>query len=106
MSNAHSIPSVRHSLFRTLFHEVGHWVDYLESVQRPASSAADWTDAYLAYSRQYDSKPVAEKEAFAHAYADRLRKELVDRNRIPFPRILDARGLKRDGLAMRDFCIE
>jgi hypothetical protein len=40
-------------LFRTLFHEVGHWVDYVETVERPVSVAPDPTEAYLIYSNRY-----------------------------------------------------
>lgn len=94
-------------LFRTLFHEIGHWVDFLESVERPSSVAPDPTEAYGAYQRRYfDSKPKAEKEAFAHGYAARLRSELMDKRRIPFTRILDRKRLKKDGLQKEDFCIE
>lgn len=53
-------------LFRTLPHEVGHWVQYLQAVERPASEGGgDWSvlqDAYF-------QLPVHEKEAFAHRYS-------------------------------------
>jgi hypothetical protein len=99
-----TVDSVRSTqLFRTVFHEVGHWVDYVETVERPVSVAPDPSEAYSVYSKRYDSKPKAEKETFAHRYAERLRKELVEQKRIPFARKLDLRSLKRDGLREGDF---
>jgi hypothetical protein len=77
-------------LFRTLFHEVGHWVDYLDT---------------LGCDSRYDRKPKADKEAFAHRYAERLRKELTSKKLIPFPRILNPRRLSKDGLQKEHFGI-
>jgi hypothetical protein len=53
-------------LYRTLPHEVGHWVQYLQRVERPADAGiGDWSalrDAYF-------QLPGSQKEAFAHRYA-------------------------------------
>jgi hypothetical protein len=90
-------------LYRTLPHEIGHWLDYLEKVERPSRSAgADW----LALRDRYDQRTAAEKESFAHRYADELGARLRARGRIPFERILDAHSLRRDGLREVDFIAE
>ena len=68
-------------LFRTIPHEVGHYVD---SVTTPRN--------------KYDSKPQQEKEAFAHRYADDLRRKLAESGRIPFER-LDA-GLRTGSVGL------
>lgn len=53
-------------LYRTLPHEVGHWVQYLQAVERPAEAGVgDWA----ALREVYFQLPTAEKEAFAHRYA-------------------------------------
>jgi hypothetical protein len=72
-------------LYRSLLHEIGHWVDWLEKVVRPANLHSDLRDAledrYFARSKQ-------EREMFAHRYADSLRKSLVAEGHIPFPTIV------------------
>jgi hypothetical protein len=89
-------------LYRTLPHEIGHWCDYLRSVERPARltpcSFADLLE-------RYHHKPRAEKEVFAHRYADLLRLSLQEHGRIPFARVLDVRSLHRDGLSEADFAL-
>jgi hypothetical protein len=91
-------------LYRTLPHEVGHWLDFLEKVKRPAERVVDEDlSLYLALSDRYDRRPSKEKEQFAHAYADRLRKDLVARQLIPFERQLDRQQIQRDGLLLHDF---
>jgi hypothetical protein len=77
-------------LFRTLFHEVGHWVDYQDAIRCDS---------------RFDRKMAAEKEAFAHRYAEHLRRELMSKKLIPFPRILNGRRLSRDGLRKKHFWI-
>ena len=53
-------------LYRTLPHEVGHWVQYLQRVERPADAGVgDWS----ALRDEYFQLPASEKEAFAHRYA-------------------------------------
>jgi hypothetical protein len=71
-------------LYRTVLHEIGHWVDWLDRVERPSrmsgKSFADLTDAYWA-------RPNQDREAFAHKYADRMRSRLTLDGGIPFDRI-------------------
>jgi hypothetical protein len=57
-------------LYRTVPHEIGHWVDWLQRVERPSQQTG--TD-YSLLADAYWSRPAAEREAFAHAYADGLR---------------------------------
>ncbi|ABF42570.1 hypothetical protein Acid345_3569 [Candidatus Koribacter versatilis Ellin345] len=86
-------------LHRTLLHEIGHWVDYLEKVERPADSGLDWEQL----NDRYHQRPSREKEDFAHRYADQMAKELSDFGVIPFARVLDSESLSRDGLQLSDF---
>ncbi|MBI3474232.1 MAG: hypothetical protein HY010_00735 [Acidobacteria bacterium] len=92
-------------LYRTVLHEIGHWVDFLEKVERP-STRADGNlenDAYAGLLNRYHSRPDAEKEHFAHRYAERLRKHLIAIGAIPFERVLDHDQSTRDGLSLREF---
>ena len=54
---------------------------------------------FTAYQRK------VEKEAFAHRYADTLRKKLLARALIPFARRLDEESLHNDNLRKEDFVI-
>ena len=68
--------SVRQTiLYRTLLHELGHWVDWLTKVEQPPNGDMD----------RYFARPVSERDAFAHAYADRLTESLRRNGVIPFP---------------------
>jgi hypothetical protein len=68
-------------LYRTLPHEIGHWVDYLEKVERPSKlRPGSWSEL----DARYFSRPSSEREAFAHRYADTLRRDLEIRELIPF----------------------
>jgi len=81
-----SLDSIRSTqLYRTLLHEVGHHVDYIDD---PAG---------------FDSKPSCEKETLAHKYADELRANLEKRGWIPFERILSAKSIEKDRLRISDF---
>lgn len=67
--------SVRQTiLYRTLLHELGHWVDWLTKVKRVSDSDVD----------RYFARPVSERESYAHAYADRLAERLRHNGIIPF----------------------
>ena len=79
-TTAESVRSTQ--LFRTLLHEIGHWVDYLSKVERA-------TGDYGALVDQYFARPSAEREAFAHRYADEMRDGLITRGVLPFDPILD-----------------
>lgn len=83
-------------LYRTLLHEIGHWVNYQEAVLRPARAAG--TDV-SPFSKAYFSRPKAEREAFAHRYADTMRARLTKFGIIPFDRIetlADTAGLSEN----------
>lgn len=73
-------------LYRTLLHEIGHWVDFLEKVERPAAAGVG---DHAALSDAYFSRPKGEREVFAHRYADAMRARLVKFGIIPFDRLPD-----------------
>jgi hypothetical protein len=72
-------------LYRTLLHEIGHWVDYLEKVERPAEKGAG---EYAELSAAYFRRPNQEREAFAHRYADTTRARLMKFGVVPFDPIV------------------
>ncbi len=87
-------------LFRTVLHEIGHQVDHLEKVQRPADAdEAGWSDLY----ESYWQRPSREREVFAHGYADRVGATLRLEGRIPFARIDSKERLLALGLRPSDF---
>lgn len=61
-------------LFRTLPHEIGHWVDWTRRVRRPAAEGGDWGSLQA----EYFARPSAERDAFAHRYAGEMRSRLED----------------------------
>lgn len=73
-------------LFRTVIHEVGHWVDYLQKVERPGDKGLE---PYEILEDRYFSRPKQEREAFAHRYADELAQKLKELGIIPFDQIED-----------------
>jgi hypothetical protein len=73
-------------LYRTLLHEIGHWVDWLEKVVHPAANSAV---PYEVLSDRYFARPQQEREQFAHHYADRTRERLIVAQCIPFDVIKD-----------------
>lgn len=89
-SNLESVRATQ--LYRTLLHEIGHWVDWLEKVVRPAGEDFVLRDAL---SDRYFARPDQERELFAHQYADLLRKRLTAEGRIPFQRMNDSVGMIR-----------
>lgn len=66
-------------LFRTLLHEIGHWFDWLEKVEAPAARGEDFGTLVAHYS----ARPQAEREAFAHRYADGMSNMLRNAGVIP-----------------------
>ena len=91
-------------LYRTLPHEIGHWVDYLEKVERPSGQlGADASSDYQTLSDRFHSRPAREREQFAHGYAERLRAHLTAEQLIPFDRQLDREQMQQDNLLLRDF---
>jgi hypothetical protein len=71
-------------LYRTLLHEIGHWLDFLKNVEIPAQ-AGDGERTKL--SEAYFSRPTDEREAFAHRYAQLTKDHLTRFGIIPFTRI-------------------
>ncbi|KUO72020.1 MAG: hypothetical protein APF81_02695 [Desulfosporosinus sp. BRH_c37] len=69
-------------LYRTLLHEIGHWVQWDTIVLKPSSEGFDRNELEENYFRI----PSNEKEVFAHRYADIIREKLIENNVIPFGR--------------------
>ncbi len=120
-------------LYRTLPHEFGHYVHYLEVVKRPLSNLKNevdlldfqisdndnsesnplfdkWDSLGDKYNKefekleeQYFSLPTQEKEVFAHSYADKLKRDLELKGKIPFDRILVEKELTKKDLEISDF---
>lgn len=89
-------------LYRTLPHEFGHYVHYLELVKRPEvaeEAFEEWEKRF----EDYHNLPTSEKEVFAHTYADKLKKKLEEKGIIPFDRILDESALISNNLNLNDF---
>lgn len=88
--------SIRNTqLFRTLPHEIGHYVHYLESVETPSRTVPEDRDRL---EDAYRSKPAQEKEAFAHRYAGEFRAKMESCGAVPFDRITDVPRMKQAGL--------
>lgn len=77
------IPSRNTQLYRTLLHEFGHYVHYLDTVERSAQEDEDY-EIKEARMDLYFTLPKTEKEKFAHKYADFLNTILTKNNIIPF----------------------
>ena len=90
-------------LYRTFLHELGHWVDFLEKVERPALLSPDDDDLYDSLLTHYHARPRTEQEQYAHNYAERHRQRLLEHGVIPFHRKLDDEQLMKDRLRRRDF---
>lgn len=73
-------------LYRTLLHEFGHYVHYLEIVERPGNNDEDY-DVKERRMNLYFSLPKSEKEKFAHIYAEKLKNRLIAEDKIPFSSI-------------------
>ena len=68
-------------LYRTIPHEVGHWFDWLSKVEEPTARGGD----FIELSDAYFARLQAEREAFAHRYADEHALRLSEMGAIPFP---------------------
>ncbi len=90
-------------LYRTFLHELGHWVDFLEKVERPASLTGSDPDVYEALIGKYHGRADTEKERYAHDYAGRVGLQLQEQGYIPFSRELDREQLMKDCLRREDF---
>ncbi len=73
-------------LYRTLLHEVGHYVHYLEVVERPGSEEENFEE-WEKRSDRYFSIPVQEKEVYANRYAIESKMKLLDKGVIPFDKM-------------------
>lgn len=74
--------SIRNTLlYRTVLHEVGHWVQYEREALDETSRLSN--DPSLAYDL-YFSKPSVELEQFAHRYATDTATELRSKGVLPF----------------------
>lgn len=72
-------------LYRTLLHEIGHYVQFCEDEEK------------------FNHLPTAEKEVFAHNFADKLKLELEQKGLIPFPRQFFLHRFEQNGLDINDF---
>ncbi|MEO0842869.1 MAG: hypothetical protein AAF063_28735, partial [Cyanobacteria bacterium J06643_5] len=82
-------------LYRTLPHEIGHYVDYLTKVEEPSK---DNFDLWSVLNDKYHSRPSQERESFAHRYADEFRKQQIAIGAIPFERVFDDAKMRAVGL--------
>ncbi|MEL6162873.1 MAG: hypothetical protein AAFR37_03605 [Cyanobacteria bacterium J06628_3] len=82
-------------LYRTLPHEIGHYVDYLTKVEEPSK---DNFDLWSVLNDKYHSRPSQERESFAHRYADEFRKQQISMGKIPFERMFDDSKMRAVGL--------
>jgi len=73
-------------LYRTLPHEIGHLVDWRLKVEEPVAAGGDRDELEAAYF----ARPVQEREAFAHRYADEAGERLRRFGAIPFEPISEA----------------
>ena len=71
-------------LYRTLLHEIGHWIHYVENVVKPSELGVDDQQSLASV---YFGRTVDEREAFAHSYAEKNRLHLEKFGIIPFNRI-------------------
>lgn len=78
------VENVRNTqLYRTLLHEFGHYVHYLQMVERPAIEGEPIENWEIRHSNYFKMSQI-EKENFAHKYAETLKQRLIDDNIIPF----------------------
>lgn len=84
---AYEMDIVRNTqLYRTLPHEFGHYVHYLEEVESPGTDNEDYEDWELRFDNYFKISS-SDKEKFAHRYADELIKTLKESRVIPFDRM-------------------
>lgn len=75
-------------MYRTLLHEVGHYVHYLDVVERPQKED-EATQDLEARNEAYFNIPESEKESFANGYAVAMKQKLTNLGVIPFDKIED-----------------
>jgi len=90
-------------LYRTILHEIGHWVDYLQKVDIPSDRpGADWSELW----DRYWQRPTREREAFAHRYADEAGAAHRATGAVPFDRRDDPARMIALGLRPTDFALD
>lgn len=70
-------------LYRTLLHEFGHYVHYLEQVEKPGLEDEEF-DEWEKRNDIHVNLPKEEKEKFANNYANKLKSEFIKKGVIPF----------------------
>jgi hypothetical protein len=73
-------------LYRTLLHEIGHWVDRNNCMKTAGSQSAE---DYSVYLDRYWARPEIEREAAAHSYAEQVGNRLRSEHKIPFERVFN-----------------
>jgi hypothetical protein len=84
------------TLFRTALHEVGHYVDWQDSVLRVPSTSDEDADAVA---RAFKSKTSSMKEDFAHRYAAITATRLRALGQLPFIPQWEDEGMAISGIA-------
>lgn len=87
-------------LYRTLPHEVGHCVDYLNTTH-----AADG-DEWIFLWNLFWSKPNRDRETFAHRYATKFWQHEKKAETIPFEQILNEEKMTAEGLSLSWFKLQ
>ena len=91
-------------LYRTLPHELGHWVDFLTKVEYRAGIGAS-AEEYEQLLERFHARPDREREDFAHSYALKLSQKLYAAAAAPFPRQINRDQVLEDGLRWEDFSL-
>lgn len=90
-------------LYRTLIHEIGHFVDKKRSIDEAVASLESDDPRRGAIIDSYWSKSHEDKETFAHSYAQQVALPLMEQGLIPFPRRLDQEQINSFGGRMEWF---
>ncbi len=120
-------------LYRTLLHEFGHYAHYQNIVLKPLEGLksildkldlqidkndtattnelfSEWESTFDDYhmriernENKYFSIISTEKETYAHNYAERLKAKLLEKNNIPFDKIIDEQKITSEKLYIGDF---
>lgn len=93
--------SIRNTqLYRTIPHEIGHWVDWSRTVLQPSGGDPM---KIKSLANAYFSRPKADRERFAHRYAEEFCRRLRRIGDVPFPRQFDLKQIRKDNLRAVDF---
>jgi hypothetical protein len=83
-------------LYRTVIHELGHYVDWITTVNGPSEPA--YAQSQEERERDFQGQNHTIKESFANRYADHHRERLRKEKRIPFPPIFNREQMLKDRL--------